>query len=57
MASGIDCREIDVPGAYDDPGHPFYRFEASLGWRPAVDGTVPSPYELRGGPAIWPATR
>jgi CubicO group peptidase (beta-lactamase class C family) len=46
MASGIDCREIDVPGAYDDPGHPFYRFEASLGWRPAGDGPLPSPYEF-----------
>ena len=34
MASGIDCLEIDVPGGYDDPAHPFYRFEASLGWRP-----------------------
>jgi CubicO group peptidase (beta-lactamase class C family) len=35
MASGIDCLEIDSPGAYTDPGHPYYRFEASLGWRPA----------------------
>ncbi len=34
MASGIGCLE-DAPGAYSDPGHPFYRFEASLGWRPA----------------------
>jgi CubicO group peptidase (beta-lactamase class C family) len=46
MTSGIDCREIDVPGAYDDPGHPFYQFEASLGWRPAGDGPLPSPYEF-----------
>ncbi len=46
MASGIDCREIDVPGAYDDPGHPFYQFEASLGWRPAGNGPLPSPYEF-----------
>jgi CubicO group peptidase (beta-lactamase class C family) len=36
MASGIDCLEIDSPGAYTDPGHPSYRFEASLGWRPAA---------------------
>jgi CubicO group peptidase (beta-lactamase class C family) len=36
MASGIDCLEIDSPGAYTDPGHPNYRFEASLGWRPAT---------------------
>ncbi len=33
MASGIDCPEQEA-GALDDPGHPFYRFEASLGWRP-----------------------
>ena len=32
MTSGIDCLEIGAPGAYDDPAHPFYRFEASLGW-------------------------
>src|SRR5947209_17922064 len=37
MASGIDCPEVDGEGAYTDPGHPFYRFEASLGWRPGPD--------------------
>jgi CubicO group peptidase (beta-lactamase class C family) len=31
---------------YDDPAHPFYRFEASLGWRPAADGPMPSPYQV-----------
>lgn len=46
MASGIDCLEIDAPGAYDDPAHPFYRFEASIGWRPAGGGPVPSPYHF-----------
>jgi CubicO group peptidase (beta-lactamase class C family) len=46
MASGIDCLEIDVPGAYDDPAHPFYRFEASLGWRPSPGEPVPSPYQV-----------
>ena len=46
MASGIDCLEIDVPGGYDDPAHPFYRFEASLGWRPAQDQPVLSPYQV-----------
>jgi CubicO group peptidase (beta-lactamase class C family) len=46
MASGIDCLEVDVPGGYDDPAHPFYRFEASLGWRPAPQQPVPSPYEF-----------
>ena len=47
MASGIDCLEIDVPGAYDDPAHPFYRFEASLGWRPppSQEPTL-SPYQV-----------
>ena len=35
-ASGIDCLENDSPGAFTDPAHPFYRFEASLGWRPAA---------------------
>ncbi len=44
MASGIDCLEIDSPGAYTEPGHPFYRFEASLGWRPA--GGEPNTYDL-----------
>jgi CubicO group peptidase (beta-lactamase class C family) len=49
MASGIDCREIDVPGGYDDPAHPFYRFEACLGWRPAYAGRLPSAYEFVAG--------
>ena len=44
MVSGIDCLEVDSPGAYTDSGHPFYRFEASLGWRPA--GGEPSTYDL-----------
>jgi CubicO group peptidase (beta-lactamase class C family) len=37
MASGIDCPEVGSAGAYTDPDHPFYRFEASLGWRPGPD--------------------
>ena len=45
MRSGIDCLEIDTPGAYTDPDHNFYRFEASLGWRPAAEVT-PSTYDL-----------
>jgi CubicO group peptidase (beta-lactamase class C family) len=40
MASGIDCREVGNPGAYTDPADPFYRFEATLGWRPPVPGTA-----------------
>ena len=46
MASGIDCPEIGAPGAYDDPAHPFYRFEASLGWRPAPQEPAPTPYQV-----------
>ena len=55
MASGIDCLEIDVPGAYDDPKHPYYQFEACLGWRPhngiwPDDGaSPPSAYEYIAG--------
>ncbi|HEY9290859.1 MAG TPA: serine hydrolase domain-containing protein [Microlunatus sp.] len=44
MTSGVECAEVGDPGAYLDPDHPFYRFEASLGWRPAVVAT--SPYDL-----------
>ena len=53
MASGIDCPEVGSPGSYDDPAHPFYRFEASLGWRPSDGGSGapdsglrPSTYEF-----------
>jgi CubicO group peptidase (beta-lactamase class C family) len=49
MASGIDCLEVDVPGGYDDPAHPFYRFEACLGWRPAGGSPLPSAYEYVAG--------
>src|SRR6266542_1486879 len=45
MASGTDCLEVDDPAAYTDPDHPFSRFEASLGWRPAR-GAAPSTYDL-----------
>jgi len=37
MASGIDCPETESSGAYTDPDHPYYRFEASLGWRPGPE--------------------
>jgi CubicO group peptidase (beta-lactamase class C family) len=49
MASGIDCLEIDVPGAYDDPKHPYYQFEACLGWRPRNGAPLPSAYEYIAG--------
>jgi len=48
MASGIGCPDDSTPGACTDPGHPFYRFEATLGWRPAA-GRTPSPYEFVAG--------
>lgn len=44
MASGVQCPEVTDPAAYTDPTHPFYAFEASLGWRPALRQI--SPYEL-----------
>lgn len=44
MTSGVECPEVGDPGAYSDPGHPFYQFEASLGWRPTSRTT--SPYDL-----------
>ncbi len=46
MASGIGCLDDNTPGACTDPGHPFYRFEATLGWRPAGGHPLPSPYEF-----------
>jgi CubicO group peptidase (beta-lactamase class C family) len=45
MASGVQCPEAGDPGAYRDPSHPFYRFEASLGWRDP-GGEHLTPYEL-----------
>jgi CubicO group peptidase (beta-lactamase class C family) len=44
MTSGVECPEVGDPGAYRDPKHPFYQFEASLGWRPAT--RPDSPYDL-----------
>jgi CubicO group peptidase (beta-lactamase class C family) len=44
MRSGIDCLEDD-PGAYTDPDHPYYRFEATLGWRPTL-GDGASTYDF-----------
>lgn len=44
MTSGVGCPEVGDPGAYSDPGHPFFQFEASLGWRPATSSTTP--YDL-----------
>lgn len=43
MTSAIRCIETDA-GAYSDPGHCYYQFEASLGWQPATRGTPRSTY-------------
>jgi CubicO group peptidase (beta-lactamase class C family) len=45
MASGVQCPEVGDPGAYLDPSHPFYQFEASLGWRD-TGAEHSTPYEL-----------
>jgi len=44
MASGIGCLEGDE-GAYTDPDHCYYQFEASLGWVRPTEATPDSPYE------------
>ena len=44
MTSGVACPEAGDPGSYLDPDHPFFRFEASLGWRP--EGRADSPFDL-----------
>lgn len=49
MASGIACLEVDTSGGYDDPAHPFYRFEACLGWRPDGGNRLPSAYQYVAG--------
>ena len=49
MASGIGCPGDNTPGAGTNPDHPFYRFEATLGWRPSGGGPLPSPYEFVAG--------
>jgi CubicO group peptidase (beta-lactamase class C family) len=41
MASGIDCLEM-TPGAYSEPGHPYYEYEASLGWQVPSEQTLAS---------------
>lgn len=43
MASGIDCREWD-DDAYTNPEHPYYGFEASLGWNVPNERTFDDTY-------------
>lgn len=42
MASGIDAPEVDQ--GFTDPSHPYYQYEASLGWLPATPQTPDSTY-------------
>jgi CubicO group peptidase (beta-lactamase class C family) len=47
MASGIDAPEEEE--GFTNPTHPYYRYEASLGWLPAVEGVPASTYEYVAG--------
>jgi CubicO group peptidase (beta-lactamase class C family) len=47
MASGIDAPEEEE--GFTNPAHPYYRYEASLGWLPAVAGVPASTYEYVAG--------
>jgi CubicO group peptidase (beta-lactamase class C family) len=42
MASGIDAPEVEQ--GFTDPNHPYYQYEASLGWLPATPQTLDSTY-------------
>ncbi len=42
MASGIDASENEE--GYTNPNHPYYQYEASLGWLPATEQTQSSTY-------------
>jgi CubicO group peptidase (beta-lactamase class C family) len=42
MASGIDATENEE--GYTNPDAPYYQYEASLGWLPATERTLPSTY-------------
>ena len=44
MASGIGCLEGEE-GAYDNPDHCYYQYEASLGWLGATDTTMDSTFD------------
>ncbi|MBN2149076.1 MAG: serine hydrolase [Anaerolineales bacterium] len=43
MASGINAPEVDE--GFTNPEHPYYQFEASLGWLPRTARTPDSTYE------------
>ena len=44
MSSGIGCLELDE-GAYSNPDHCYYQYEASLGLLGATDATMDSPFD------------
>jgi len=44
MSSGIACLEM-TEGAYSEPGHPYYAYEASLGWLTKTEQTTASTYD------------
>jgi CubicO group peptidase (beta-lactamase class C family) len=48
MASGIDARE-QTDGAMDDPAHPYYQFEASIGYLAPTAATPASTYAYVAG--------
>jgi CubicO group peptidase (beta-lactamase class C family) len=48
MASGIDCHELSA-GADTNPAHPSFRYDASLGLRPASPETPASTYDYVAG--------
>jgi CubicO group peptidase (beta-lactamase class C family) len=43
MASGIAAPEEEE--GFSNPAHPYYQFEASLGWLPPTAATLPSTYD------------
>ena len=46
MASGIDARESDEEGSFTDPEHPYFRFEASIGYLPGGHPEGPTTYDI-----------
>ena len=47
MASGIDAPEVEE--GFTNPEHPYYQYEASLGWLPRTARTLDSTYQYVAG--------
>ena len=47
MASGIDAPEEEE--GFTNPDHPYYQYEASLGWLPKTARTLDSTYQYVAG--------